>query len=483
MDLTQLYGPGYAGYLQGRESAQGRNMQALQGMGMLSQMQRQQEQVGLMRQELALKKLAEERQRRQLEYGLGLLSGGGSNQAQAALTQGAQQGDIGPTVTNAERMGMLSPGGSQVGGLTPDQIMGLGITGIAKPKDILDIRAESRPKYDVQNGAIIGGAPGQVPQFQGFVPQAKMSDNGQASVLMPTPGGGMASYIPENALTNYELFRAADERAKGNNPIARANTNLDYANAADRGVNVPAPFAATTSPEQRAAPGAISRAELLRNEYADAKQRGDLNSMAELEREMKTLKISPQGGAQPTAPAISPAQERERSVNMPQATYAFRSTTANLDRLAAVATELVNDPGLRGIAGMQGVFPNIPGGPAANAEAKLSTLKNQVAISTLQAMRDASKTGGAVGNVTDREWPRLEGAIASLEKAQGYAQKQAALREIAKFAAESKAHVSEAYSMTYPQQREQIIPAEGMSAQPRAPNVVDFSSLGGARGR
>ena len=53
MDLSQLYGPGYAGYLQGMQSSQNRNMQALQGMGMLSNMQTQDMQRNAMQAQLA----------------------------------------------------------------------------------------------------------------------------------------------------------------------------------------------------------------------------------------------------------------------------------------------------------------------------------------------------------------------------------------------------------------------------------------------
>lgn len=89
-----------------------------------------------------------------------------------------------------------------------------------------------------------------------------------------------------------------------------------------------------------------------------------------------------------------------------------------LDEMAATAKQVINSKGLDRITGVMGVFPNFPGGDAANAEAKLNKLKSQVAFNVLQIMRDMSKTGGALGNVSNYEIKTLENNLASLEKAQ-----------------------------------------------------------------
>jgi hypothetical protein len=228
MDLTQMFGPGYAGYLYGRQNRRQNMISGLEGLGMLSNMQRQEQQMELLQQDLVLKKLAEERERRKLAFGLGLLSGGGapSAAAETALTQGAAEGDVGPTVSNAQRMAMLNQPGAGVMGWSPDQIMGAGVAGLASPRDIVAVRGAFLPKYEVQGGAIMGGAPGQVPQFQGFAPQAKMSDTGQASMLIPTQGGGLQSVIPQGALENYGAFRTGRcRRADGKSACGFCRTS------------------------------------------------------------------------------------------------------------------------------------------------------------------------------------------------------------------------------------------------------------------
>lgn len=55
-------------------------------------------------------------------------------------------------------------------------------------------------------------------------------------------------------------------------------------------------------------------------------------------------------------------------------------------------------------------------------KALLEPIKTQVFTQTLQAMRDASKTGGAVGQVSDVEGKRFENALGSLDNTQSAAQ-------------------------------------------------------------
>jgi hypothetical protein len=125
-------------------------------------------------------------------------------------------------------------------------------------------------------------------------------------------------------------------------------------------------------------------------------------------------------------------------------------TFTGMDRLASSVNSLLqNDRGLGRITGAMSILPNIPGGDAANAQAQLETLKAQVAFQTLQDMRNASKTGGALGQVTERELAMLQNALVPLEQAQSYDQFKAALADILKFTEESKGRVRSAYDRIY----------------------------------
>lgn len=132
-----------------------------------------------------------------------------------------------------------------------------------------------------------------------------------------------------------------------------------------------------------------------------------------------------------------------------QDTQSLNSGVSAMDRLAAAANELKSAPGLGGVTGLRGAIPNIPGSQAANAEALLNTLKSQVAFGVLQDMRNNSKTGGALGNVSDAEGKRLEANLAALEKAQSYEQMTASLQKIIDYTGGAKDRLREAYNLKH----------------------------------
>lgn len=122
---------------------------------------------------------------------------------------------------------------------------------------------------------------------------------------------------------------------------------------------------------------------------------------------------------------------------------------ADLDRLASAANELKTHSGLGGITGIRGAVPNIPGSAAANAEAKLNTLKSQTAFNVLQNMRNQSKTGGALGQVSERELMLLETNLGALDKAQSKEEFQKSLQQVIDYATQAKGRAQDAVIRKY----------------------------------
>ena len=92
--------------------------------------------------------------------------------------------------------------------------------------------------------------------------------------------------------------------------------------------------------------------------------------------------------------------------------------TQNLDALDKALGDLVSSPGLPRITGtLMGGAPNVTN-EATDAQAKLDTIKAQTFVAALQAMRQASPTGGAVGQVTEKEGDKLENSLAALGQRQ-----------------------------------------------------------------
>jgi len=67
------------------------------------------------------------------------------------------------------------------------------------------------------------------------------------------------------------------------------------------------------------------------------------------------------------------------------------------------------------VGGLALILSKIPETPAYNFKADLESLKANIAFNELTAMRQASKTGGALGQVSDREGRLLESALAALD--------------------------------------------------------------------
>lgn len=132
-----------------------------------------------------------------------------------------------------------------------------------------------------------------------------------------------------------------------------------------------------------------------------------------------------------------------------QDTAALTGTMSSMDRLAAAANEVLHHPGLEGITGWRGKIPNAPGSDAANAEALLGTLKSQAGFGVLQDMRNNSKTGGALGAVSDAEGKRLESNLAALDKSQSLEQFKTNLQKIIDYSDQAKDRMRSAFNLRH----------------------------------
>ncbi|PJR88758.1 hypothetical protein CN878_16695 [Ochrobactrum sp. 695/2009] len=158
----------------------------------------------------------------------------------------------------------------------------------------------------------------------------------------------------------------------------------------------------------------------------------------------------------------------EQLATQPQAQSALNTTVSSLDRLEAAASEIENDPALGRITGWMGVLPNAPGGSAASAQARLNTLKSQIGFTVLQAMREASKTGGALGAISDKENELLQNNLASLDQAQNEEDLRRELGKIREYVRGARQRLRDAYSQTYG--------GEAGTVQPTAPSgAVDYT--------
>lgn len=92
------------------------------------------------------------------------------------------------------------------------------------------------------------------------------------------------------------------------------------------------------------------------------------------------------------------------------------TVTASADRIINTVDEAIPLVGYLS-AGLAGGL-NIPGTQGRNLEEALKTVKANLGFDRLQQMRDASKTGGALGQVAVKELEALQASIASLDRGQ-----------------------------------------------------------------
>lgn len=165
-------------------------------------------------------------------------------------------------------------------------------------------------------------------------------------------------------------------------------------------------------------------------------------------RQTDTGGIEPIPGG-PTTTTLSPKEIQAREAKFPQANLAVKSFESKSDLVLKDIERLRNHPGLSSITGI--VAGRAPGVTAAGREA-LELYEKVVAglqFKELQDMRNASPTGGALGNVSNQEGTQLRQAAGALSRVQEKGSVQNELDRIADSIRGSKSRIREAFDLTY----------------------------------
>jgi len=99
---------------------------------------------------------------------------------------------------------------------------------------------------------------------------------------------------------------------------------------------------------------------------------------------------------------------------------------ANIDKLIGPVGEYKEHPGLRGATGPINVRLPTLSTDTANAEAYIQSLQAKASLEGLRTIRGQA---GAIGQITEKEWPRLENLLATLQASQGTPQFAQSLNE------------------------------------------------------
>jgi hypothetical protein len=147
--------------------------------------------------------------------------------------------------------------------------------------------------------------------------------------------------------------------------------------------------------------------------------------------------------------SLSPKEIQKREASYPQATAAVTGFETKSDRFIKDLIALRDHPGLGSITGIAaGRMPGITGeGRAAQALFDKAVAKG--GFQALQDMRDASKTGGALGNVSNQEGKQLTASFAAINRTQDAPDVRAAIDQAIGDLQGAKVRTREAYDMTY----------------------------------
>lgn len=185
------------------------------------------------------------------------------------------------------------------------------------------------------------------------------------------------------------------------------------------------------------------------NLTAETTRRGqDIGRIPVGYRQTDTGEIEPIPGG-PTTTTLSPKEIQVREAKFPQANLAVKSFESKSDTVLKDIERLRNHPGLSSITGI--AAGRLPGVTAQGREA-LELYEKVVAglqFKELQDMRNASPTGGALGNVSNQEGTQLRQAAGALSRVQEKSSVQNELNQIAESIRGSKSRVREAFDMTY----------------------------------
>lgn len=131
-----------------------------------------------------------------------------------------------------------------------------------------------------------------------------------------------------------------------------------------------------------------------------------------------------------TPPTIEPTKQREIDSDARKTRRGAEMAVAKAEQVIGHIDSALNQTNPLTAGAVGNVLGRIPGTPATDLRAVLTTIKANLGFQELQAMRDASPTGGALGQVAVQELESLQSTIASLDPNQSPEQLRRGLNQV-----------------------------------------------------
>lgn len=142
---------------------------------------------------------------------------------------------------------------------------------------------------------------------------------------------------------------------------------------------------------------------------------------------------TPEGVQMEAIPGSPAAGDAADKFNKELAANTQKQTVGDivLDDIGRALDTSKNASGMPSTGFFGGVLEGVPGTNAHNLQQTLQSIKANVSFDKLQAMRQASPTGGALGSVTEGEGKKLESVYGALEQSQSQPQFEYNLKRLA----------------------------------------------------
>jgi hypothetical protein len=163
----------------------------------------------------------------------------------------------------------------------------------------------------------------------------------------------------------------------------------------------------------RLAHTAAQTADIQRRPLAEQADREHDVNVTGLRHKNSLAEIGAQGAEQRRTEGVRIAGREKAPVEVQQNQYATERTQRIRNDVATLKKKVSG-----WTAGAGSALGMIPGTPARDFTAELNTLKSNIAFGELAEMRAASKTGGALGAISEKELTLLESALGALDQGQ-----------------------------------------------------------------
>ena len=147
--------------------------------------------------------------------------------------------------------------------------------------------------------------------------------------------------------------------------------------------------------------------------------------------------------------SLPPKEIQRREATYPQATSSVKGFETKADSFIRDLEKLRDDAGLENITGPIFGRTGSVTREGSRAQALYDKVVAKGGFQALQDMRDASKTGGALGNVSNQEGKQLQASVAAFDRRQNAEDVRTAINQLIEDIQGSKSRMREAYDATY----------------------------------